>query len=362
MLYNWQQNDWLDFSYIPATVDPHLVSFSQKTAYLNGLLKSLPKETEIEAMINTMILEAIKTSEIEGEYMSREEVVSSIKKNLGVHPTVTPIKDQRAIGVANLMVKVRETISNPLSQQMLFSWHQLLLGWEKQINAGKWRRGKEPMQIVSGSIGKEKVHFEAPPSEKVPFEMKQFIRWFNQTKSLHPCIRSSIAHLYFESIHPFEDGNGRIGRAIAEKALMQETGKPLFYSISATIEENKKEYYQHLKTAQRSNEITGWIIYFVTILIRSHEQAIKQIEFVIDKNKFLNAHLSLLNKRQNKAILRMLDQGTEGFEGGINARKYMSITKTSKATATRDLQDLLKKNVIRTLEGGGRSTSYELNL
>jgi Fic family protein len=223
------------------------------------------------------------------------------------------------------------------------------------------------MQVISGTIGREKIHFEAPPSNSIQKEMTLFISWFNETapggkKEIRKApVRSAIAHLYFESIHPFEDGNGRIGRAIAEKALSQTIGRPVLLSLSRTIEANKKAYYTALETAQRSNEITEWINYFVNTSLDAQQQASQLIEFTLQKTKFLDRFKDELNERQLKAVLKMVDAGQEGFEGGMTARKYISITKTSKATATRDLQALVDIGALAEV-GGGRSSHYLLNI
>jgi Fic family protein len=217
----------------------------------------------------------------------------------------------------------------------------MLFGSTKTINACTWRKHKQPMQVVSGAIGKEKIHFEAPPSAQVSKEMKQFIKWFNETspKGYSPIknapVRAAVAHLYFESIHPFEDGNGRIGRAVAEKALSQTVGRPLLLSLSRTIETKKNLYYKALESAQKSNEITKWIQYFVQQCLDAQKQTYQWIDFVLNKTQFLDRYKSLMNDRHLKVINKMFDAGPEGFEGEMNAKKYTSITRTSKATATR---------------------------
>ena len=210
-------------------------------------------------------------------------------------------------------------------------------------------------------MSREIVHFHAPPSNTVPSEMNGFITWFNESRNMihKPIMRSAIAHLYFESIHPFEDGNGRIGRAIAEKALSQSIDRPFLFSLSKSIESNKNDYYTALKAAQRSNEITDWINYFVKTVLDAQIDAENEIEFTLKKAKFFDQHKRDLNERQQKVVRRMLEEGYQGFEGGMNARKYVSIASTSKATATRDLQDLVQKGIFTPI-GGGRSTRYKL--
>ena len=255
MMYNWQQSDWPDFKYDASQIDELLIGFAQKSGKSTGLLEALSDDSQQEAVIELMVAEAIKTSEIEDEYLSRKDVMSSIRKNLGFTTNINKVSDLRAEGASELMISVRENHDQPLSEQMLFNWHKMIMKGSKGINAGQWRAHEDPMQVVSGSIGKEKVHFEAPPSKRVPGEMQQFIKWFNDTApgGVHEIkkapVRSAIAHSYFETIHPFEDGNGRIGRAISEKVLSESMGKPALISLSRTIEANKSDYYDALKEA-----------------------------------------------------------------------------------------------------------------
>ena len=366
MAYNWQQKNWPRFSYNLQEIEDLLFAFAEETGHLTGFLKSMPEDMQQEAIINMMVAEAIKTSEIEGEYFSREDVVSSIRNNLGINETPAKIKDKKAQGAGQLMVEVRNTFEAPLTEEVLFNWHQILMNQYTKINVGEWRSHKEPMQVISGAIGKEKIHFEAPPSSNVAHEMQQFIKWFNDTAPGATAaikkapVRSAIAHIYFESIHPFEDGNGRIGRAIAEKALSQTIGRPVLLSLSQTIEADKKPYYTALENGQLSNELTCWVKYFVGIILTAQLQAKELIAFTLKKTKFFDQFKEELNGRQLKAIRRMLEE-PGGFKGAMTANKYISITKTSKATATRDLQLLVNLGVVEVV-GGGRSTNYHLKM
>jgi len=367
MTYNWQQPGWPQFNYHLKDTEAALFAFAVETGHISGVLKALPDDVEAETIINTMAAEAIKTSEIEGEYLSRQDVVSSIRNHLGLNKKLLRVKDKRSQGAGELMVAVRNTFLLPLTEAMLFLWHKMLLRQNTTIQVGAWRKHKAPMQVVSGMIGKEKIHFDAPPSAKVAGEMRRFIQWFNDTapggkmEIKQAPVRSAIAHLYFESIHPFEDGNGRIGRAIAEKALSQTIGRPVLLSISQTIETDKKSYYKALETAQRSNEITNWIKYFVATIIQAQVQTKILIDFTLQKTKFFDRYKPLLNERQLEAIQKMLEAGVAGFKGGMTAKKYISITRTSKATATRDLQQLTDAGVLLN-SGGGRNTHYLLNM
>ncbi len=366
MAYNWQLSTWPEFTFDLSESTDILMAFATETGRISGLLQAIPNNIKIETIIQTMVVEALKTSEIEGEYLSRQDVVSSIKNQLGLNPIAQKVKDKKAQGAAILMVDVRNSYAEPLTEQQLFEWHKMLLP-DSRFNTGMWRSHEAPMQVISGAYGKETVHFEAPPSSRVPEEMQAFIKWFNDTapygiKEIKQApVRSAIAHLYFESIHPFEDGNGRIGRAIAEKALSQTIGRPVALSLSRTIEANKKDYYQALKNGQKSNEITEWIYYFAKTSLAAQKDALSLIEFTLLKTKFFDHYKEKLNERQIKVINKMLDNGVDSFEGGMTTKKYISITKASKATATRDLQNLVEMDLFHPF-GGGRSTHYNLNI
>ena len=368
--YNWQQKDWPIFTYTLLSVEDDLFLLAEKVGKVTGIFNALPEETQMEAIIDILVSEAIKTSEIEGEYLSRKDVLASIRKNLGLVSIPEFIQDKKADGIGSLMVDVRNTYKDELTNEKLFIWHKMMLPESKGIVVGQWRTHEEPMQVISGAaMGKQKVHYEAPPSKRVPQEMEQFITWFNETgpggvrEIKKAPVRSAIAHLYFETIHPFEDGNGRIGRAIAEKALAQGTGRSVLLSLSHTIEANKKAYYDALEKSQGSNQITEWINYFVKTTLAAQNEAEEQIDFTLKKVKFFDRFKDKLNERQMKVIKRMLEEGPKGFAGGMNASKYGSITKVSKATTTRDLQELLEiRAFIHFGEGGGRSTKYQVNL
>jgi len=342
-----------------------LYTFVQIQGKVEGILKALPESIKEDAILCFMVAEAIKTSEIEGEFLSRHDVISSIRNNLGLNQSLEKIKDKRAEGIARLMVSIRHDFQKELSEVLLFDWHLKLMQGDDNIRKGQWRSGDEPMQIISGPIGKTVVHFEAPPSIRVPNEIEQYIYWYNKTSPkgsstiFSAPVRSAIAHLYFETIHPFEDGNGRIGRAISEKILSEHLGRPVLLSLSKVIEADKKSYYEALKVAQRSNEITPWILYFTSAILKAQEEAKEQIEFTLWKSQFFDKYSNQFNQRQEKVIAKMLEKNIRGFEGGINAKKYMSIAKTSKATATRDLQNLLEIGVLVSI-GSGRSTRYEI--
>lgn len=364
--YNWEHGDWPNFTYSLTKAEKNIVAFIEMVGDTSGMLKAIPEDIKTEALIDLMVAEAIKTSEIEGEFFSRTDVMSSIKNNLGFTKDVVTIKDKNAEGIGKLMVDVRNTFSKKLDKKKLFEWHTMLMGDNKKVKIGAWRTHEEPMQVVSGVSGKIKVHFEAPPSKSIPKEMDRFIKWFNETapgakqEINKPALRAAIAHLYFESLHPFEDGNGRVGRAIAEKVLSQGIGRPVMLSLSRTIEASKKEYYKALENGQRKNEITEWINYFIQTVLDAQIETGEQINFTLKKVQFFDRFKNQLNDRQLKVINKMLAEGNRGFKGGMNASKYVGITKVSKATATRDLQYLLENKIFETTGPSGRSTSYNL--
>lgn len=368
--YNWQQPDWSNFRYDLSSLHEILLTISEKMGVINGKMSPLTTHLKTEAIVNLMVEEAVKTSAIEGEYISRPDIRSSIQNQMGFNQkNRIHVSDKKASGIAKLMVDVRDTFKQPLTQSKLFDWHLMLFAGSlsQNLKIGRWRTHVEPMQIVSGHHNRWMVHYEAPPSRDVPKEMKNFMTWFNHTSPgkpqaiKFPPVRAAIAHLYFESIHPFEDGNGRIGRAIAEKALSQGFGYPVILSLSQAIEAQKKTYYTALHAASKSNEVTPWIHYFVNIVLNAQIYVETQIDFIIKKAKFFDTFKDSLNDRQMKAVKRMLKSGVEGFEGGMNAKKYMNITGISKATATRDLQELATMAILKPA-GKGRSVRYELIL
>jgi len=362
-MYNWQLENWPSFIYSFEGMEDILFDFATSAGRVSVLHQNLPAELQLNTLIQLMVAEAVKTSEIEGEMISREDVISSIKYQMGLQGEITLPKDIRAQGIAALMLEVRKNFQEPLSEELLYNWHQLLMQGNTRIHVGQWRNSMEPMRVVSGGIGREVIHFEAPPSKRVPGEMKRYIDWFNdsQFKGINPVVRSAIAHVYFESIHPFEDGNGRIGRALSEKVLAQGLGRPVLLSLSQMIEKDRKAYYESLKTAQRTNDISGWITYFARLARDAQVHAEREVIYSLQKAKFFDSHKHNLNPRQYKVIQKMLLRGIDGFEGGMSAKKYISITKSSKATATRDLQDLVEKNIF-SISGSGRSTRYLLNI
>ncbi|MGC2810584.1 MAG: Fic family protein, partial [Bradyrhizobium sp.] len=308
--------------------------------------------------------EAVQTSAIEGEVLNRESVQSSVRQHFGLG------SDQRRIppaehGIAEMMVNLYETFAAPLGHETMFAWHRMLMSGDRRVEiVGGYRTHATPMQVVSGSLHEPEVHFEAPPSSKMKPEMDDFITWFNESRpggkrALPTLARAGIAHLYFVSIHPFEDGNGRIGRALAEKSLAQNLGHPSLIALAYTIERARKVYYDALERNNKDTEITDWLIYFAGTIIQAQRNTINRVDFLISKAGLYEQLRGKLNDRQEKAIARMFREGIDGFEGGLSAENYITITKASRATATRDLQDLVAKGAL-TKTGELRHTRYHL--
>jgi Fic family protein len=365
MMYNWQNKDWANFRYNRDAIMDIVPVFMEKTREMDGVLTGLSVAEQQEELVRVMISEAATTSEIEGEMLSRQDLMSSIKNRLGLNAAPETVRDARAVAVSNMLVAVRNSYDKKLTATDIKQWHGLLFDSSKTVKAGKWRTAQEPMQIVSGALGNETVHYEAPPSYRVPAEMNEFVRWYNAFETnrepAQALIKTAVAHLYFESIHPFEDGNGRIGRAIAEKCLAQSLGKPVLLSLSSVIEKDRKQYYAALKTAQCSLEITAWTVYFAQVIAQAQTEAIETVRFSMLKTDFFDRYQKQMNERELKAVRKMFDAGVKGFEGGMTAKKYMSINQTSKATATRELRHLAETGVLEA-HGSGRNVHYQLGI
>lgn len=365
IIWNWQQKDWPSFTYQPTQLSALEEAFLRDSGIFLGSYKHISEEEKITITVDLMSDEALKTSEIEGEILNRGSLQSSIRRNLGLDldKHKIPAAEQ---GIAEMTVDLYKNFSKPLSHELLFNWHKMLMKGRSDIEIGQYRTHKDAMQVVSGALHKPKIHFEAPPSVQIQNEMNKFIAWFNDTapdgKTPLPALtRASIAHLYFVCVHPFEDGNGRIGRAIAEKALSQVTGRPTLIALSQIISSNRKTYYDLLERSNKSNKIDTWLIYFAKTILVAQEHTINLVEFIIEKTKFYDHFRDQFNDRQNKVIDRIFREGISGFKGGLSAEKYISITGTSRATATRDLQDLVEKKAF-TKVGIGKGTRYSLYL
>jgi Fic family protein len=364
--WNWLLKKWPNFTYDKDVLQELEYQFSQNNGIVLGVLKHIQEDSKDDLLVEILSSEAVKTSEIEGEFLNRESVQSSIKRNLGLKVEKRKISPAE-YGISEMMVDLYLNFNKPLSHEQLFEWHKMITNGRRDItNIGSYRIHEEPMQVVSGAIGKEKVHFEAPPSKQVPEEMEQFITWFNKVHNenseleMFPLIKAGIAHIYFVSIHPFEDGNGRIGRAIAEKSIALSINKPSLILLSHTIEANKRDYYNSLETHNTTLEITKWLTYFGQTIIDAQQNTLKQIDFLIEKTKFFDHYATQLNERQLKVMQRLFEAGYTGFKGGLSADNYRKIAKTSASTTTRDLSDLVNKQIL-TKTGTLKSTRYALN-
>jgi Fic family protein len=366
MIWNWQQPDWPEFTYDSAALEPMEKQFLLQAGEFIGAYKHIGAGDQETLKIELIGDEAVKTSEIEGEILNRDSVQSSLRHQFGLgveRPGVTAAE----LGISKMMVDLYRSFAAPLTGQTLFDWHGMLLSGENSIQVkGGYRTHAEPMQVVSGPDYKRTVHFEAPPSARVPGEVKRFIAWFNDTaqsgKTPLPALtRAGILHLYFVCIHPFEDGNGRIGRALAEKSLAQSLGQPSLIALAHTIERKRGDYYAALERSNKENRITNWLTYFANTVLEAQNNTIKRVEFYLAKAKLYERLRGKLNERQEKVIARMFREGIDGFKGGLSAENYISIAKSSRATATRDLQDLVEKGAL-TKAGALRHTRYYLNV
>lgn len=351
MRWNWQQPDWPEFTWNPDRFVTAERQFLVNAGKLIGSFEQRDDDERSQLVVEALSAEAVTTSEIEGEILDRASVQSSVQRYLGLAGQTrrAPPAEQ---GIAETMVDLYRTYADPLSHDILFTWHSTIMkGAPDGDEIGKYHTGDAPMQIVSGDIGSPTVHFEAPPSSRIRAEMVRFVDWFNRTApgGSHPLsaiVRSGIAHLYFESIHPFEDGNGRIGRAIAQKALAQTVGQPTIVMLAPTVLLRSASYYGALEAASRGNEITEWLAWFGGVVLEAQRRALVSAEFVTLKAKLLNSVRGQINARQERALLRVFKEGPKGFKGGLSAANYMSITGASAATATRDLVDLTEKNAL----------------
>ncbi len=365
MTWNWQQKDWPNFTYDKAQLEGFESQFLKGEGMLIGAFEHLKEEDKNNLIIDMISDEALKTSEIEGEYLNRDSVQSSIRRQFGFQT------DQRRSspseqGIAEMMVDLYQTFAEPLTHVKLFEWHKMVMrGRHDLTDMGRYRTHEEPMQVVSGPIGHPRIHFETPPSSRMKEEMERFITWFNETSpsrghSLPALTRGGISHLHFICIHPFEDGNGRIGRAVTEKALAQSFGQPTLLALAQTIEKHKKAYYNVLEKSNKSNEITDWLVYFCKTALEAQEYTHTCIRFLIEKTKTYDRVRGNLNTRQEKVLARMFRAGPAGFKGGLSAKNYISLTKASRATATRDLNELVSLKVL-TKTGELRHTRYHLS-
>lgn len=364
MRWNWQQPDWPKFAYDPSRLRAVEERFLRGSGVIVGALHHVDGEQKQALTVDLMTQETVDSSAIEGEILDRASVQSSIAKHLGIKADQSRASPAEA-GAAELMADLWRKFAEPLTDQTLFDWHAMLMVGRRDLTAvGSYRSDPEPMQIVSGALHAPRVHYEAPPSDRVPPEMATFIAWFNDTapngaQPLPALTRAGIAHIWFESIHPFEDGNGRIGRAIAEKALAQTIEHPSLTALAETIHRHRKDYYEHLHRGSTTIQIDEWLAWFAGIALEAQERTLMRVRFLIAKTRMLDQLRGHINERQEKVLLRMFAEGPDGFKGGLSAKNYRTITDAATATATRDLAELVRLGALRR-EGERKATRYYL--
>ena len=378
--YNWQLPDWPNFTYDSEGLTKIISEYTKISSNLQGQVSQLDQNNKSEAYIYLMVEEAINTSEIEGENLNREEVRSSVARYLDLDLTQPKGIFHKENGIASLLVDVRNKFTSDLSKEVICDWHKLLLSGQEEyyakrgVKIGDYRDG--PVDIVSGHGEYEEVVFEGPPGESVEAEMAAFLIWYNETSPLNTdCdsaytpgpVRSAIAHMWFTSIHPFGDGNGRLARAISEHALFQDFEIPPLFSISTPINEHRDEYYKNLAESSRLNpsvDLSEWVHWFAKTAKQAQIDAKNKIDFILKKSIFWDYHESTdLNKRQHKVVAKFFEFGEDGLiKSGINSERYQSLTGCSSATATRDLRDMVNKEVLESSESGGRSMRYFIKL
>ena len=366
MCWNWQQDGWPNFSWNAERLARAERIFVEGAGLVIGSSRHLEDPDQENLIVGIMSLEALDTSAIEGEQLDRDSVQSSIRRELGL-PAERRRSGPAEAGIAELMVSLYRNLAEPLDHETLFAWHRMIANGRRDLaDIGCYRTHGDPVQIVSGADYGRRVHFEAPPSDRVQAEMERFLQWLRETgpggrNPLPPVVRAGVAHLRFESIHPFEDGNGRIGRAIIEKVLAQGLSSPALTAVAGILLKRRPAYYLALERASRGLEITEWLVWFATSVVEAQRRILAQVEFVLGKAKLLNRVRGHLNGRQERAVLRMFAAGPEGFAGGLSAANYMRITGAPPATTTRDLAGLIDLGVLlRT--GERKGTRYHLSV
>ena len=366
--YIWQNKNWTDFSWQSDRLLLLLGKARQIQSRILTRVKSLGLALTHEAQAEILIEETVKTSAIEGEILNRDSVRSSVARHLGLPEAGLPRVERHVDGLVEILLDATKNYSKPLTAKRLKSWQAALFptGYSglHEIHVGEWREGD--MQVVSGAVGREKVHFQAPPSTMLDEEIGNFLSWWGKSLGrIEGFLRAAIAHFWFVTIHPFDDGNGRITRVLTDMALAQDEKLQVrFYSLSSQIMEGRNAYYNILEKSQKSGcDITEWVKWFLGCLIRSMEESENLIAKVLAKAEFWQKHRqTAMNERQRKVVNRLLDTGKGQFEGGLTTRKYVSLTKTSRATAFREISDLVEKRVlIQDSKSKGRSVRYDLN-
>lgn len=368
----WQQPDWPDFNWQAERLAPLLRECVQTQGRLLGMAGSVGDSMSAQSELDALLQNIVTSSAIEGEQLNVGSVRSSLARRLSLEWVDRDSVSQRSEGLAQLMLDATHGFDEPLTLARLLEWHTWLFPAEEAMLSARpmlvgTLRGDEPMQVVSGRLDRPTVHFEAPPRQGLEQQIERFLSWFETSRdqvSLDPLLRAGIAHFWFVTLHPFDDGNGRLTRTITDLALAQGEAQAIrFYAMSASILEDRAGYYRILESSQKATlDITEWLTWFLQTLLRSLQQAITRIDSVLGKTRFWQAHReSDLSAEQIKVLNRLLDGGERGFEQGLSAGQYQAVAKVSKATATRHLAELLDKGCLQRLPGGGRSTRYKIN-
>jgi Fic family protein len=363
--YIWQAADWPQWRYDLSPLAGPLAEVSRAQGHLTGRLADVGMAVRDQASLVALTEDVVKTSEIEGEHLNAASVRSSIARRLGVDIGALAPVDRHVEGVVEMVMDATANRDAPITRERLFGWHAALLptGYSglSKIRVGTWRDDSGgPMQVVSGPIGRQRVHFEAPPAERLEAEIDQFLDWVNRPSGEPPLLKAGLGHLWFVTLHPFDDGNGRIARAIGDLLLARADGSAQrFYSLSAQIQRERKAYYDILeRTQKQSMDATEWLAWFLQAILRAVDEAERSLDATLVKARFWQRWASLpLNERQ----VAMLNRLQDGFEGKLTSSKWAAIAKCSPDTALRDINDLLARGVLRKSDAGGRSTSYELN-
>ena len=359
-----QSENWPTFTWRLEAFTNELSEVRNLQGRILGRMESLGFEVRNEAALETLTLDVLKSTEIEGEVLNPEQVRSSIARKLGMEITGSVASDRNVDGMVEMMIDATQHCLKPLTAERLFDWHAALFPTGRsgmvRISVGAWRKDETgPMQVVSGAMGKEKVHFQAPDAFLLEVEMARFFNWFNTNNDLDLVLKAAIAHIWFVTVHPFDDGNGRITRALTDMLLAQsDRSAQRFYSMSAQIRIERKQYYEMLEKTQKGNlNITEWIHWFLTCLKNALMLTGTILNRILFKADFWNKHAkTIINERQNKLLNKILD----GFDGKLTSSKWAKIAKCSKDSAIRDINDLINKCILQKKEAGGRSTNYEL--
>jgi Fic family protein len=363
-MYIWERSGWPAFTFDEERLSRLLAQVAREQGRLLGRMEGLGFDLRSEAHLHTLTEDVVKSSEIEGEKLGRDQVRSSIARRLGMDAGGLVPADRNVEGVVEMMLDATGNHDEPLTEERLSAWHAALFPTGRtgmqRISAGTWRDDSNgPMQIVSGPMGRESVHYEAPPAARVADEMGKFLKWFEEPGEIDPLLKAGLAHLWFVTIHPFDDGNGRIARAIADMALARaERSRQRFYSMSAQIRQERKDYYWTLEWTQKGEfDVTLWQTWFLNCLQRAIEGAQETLSSVLEKARFWERFAKEpLNERQIKVLNRLLD----GFEGKLTSSKWAKLAKCSQDTAYRDILDLVERDALKKGPSGGRSTSYSL--